>query len=364
MTFYLIFIFLILAQAFIIIRNNTKGARLLFLWLAGIEIFILLGCRAPTVGVDTPFYTLLFTEIAPFNISFISLEKGYLFYNLFLHQITPNPQILLLVTAFFSTLSLCILIYKNEVYVWLSVFLYLTLDQMAFNMTGIRQTMAISILFFAYDFVIRRKLFSFLFCVVLASTFHLAALIFLITYPLTYLKINLKTLIFVSLATVLCFVTFENLKEIIFSLSPRYSAYGQMFYFDGEIKIASIFKTLICGVIFALSYFIYRANFAEIRRGKNSEIVFRVLLYLSLFGFLITLISIKSTIIERAAFFFTFFNILLLPRALSAMKHKQLIPLFCILIMLGSLGYFITIGLIRPGWFGIIPYAFMGAGNV
>ena len=59
-----------------------------------------------------------------------------------------------------------------------------------------RQWMAVIILFFSYKFIRDRKLIKFLCCCILAAFFHRSALLFVIAYPLNFIKITKVKLLF------------------------------------------------------------------------------------------------------------------------------------------------------------------------
>ena len=73
-----------------------------------------------------------------------------------------------------------ILIYKYSNSVWMSVFLFYSLGYFGASMNTIRQCIAMTIIFLAYHFILENKIKLFLISVILATTFHKTAIVFLV----------------------------------------------------------------------------------------------------------------------------------------------------------------------------------------
>ena len=86
----------------------------------------------------------------------------------------------------------CYITYKYSKDYFISVLILVTQSYFYFSMTGLRQTLAMGVCFFAYDFAVRRKPIKFVLAVFLAYLFHSSALIFAVFYFIKNLKINYK----------------------------------------------------------------------------------------------------------------------------------------------------------------------------
>lgn len=168
-------------------------------------VFCLLGFlmmfRSINVGNDTDQYTFIFNKISRTNdiqlfIKSSRLEAGYIYLNKFLSMICDHPQILFIVTGAFTAFSFGRFIYKYSKLPWMSAYMFLTLQFFDLSMSGVRQILSIAILLFSYDFIINRKFFKFLLVVLLATTIHTSAIMFLIIYPLA--KFRMKKFYLVS----------------------------------------------------------------------------------------------------------------------------------------------------------------------
>jgi hypothetical protein len=138
------------------------------------------------------------------------LEKGYMLLNKIISVVFYDPQWLFIITAVFICFSTARFIFKHSPNVLLSAILYLTLDMFFFNLTGIRQSLAIAILFFAYDFLLSRRFIIFALIVLAASAFHSSAIIFIAVYPLYNIRIDAKKAFVIFTLGLVCFISFAD----------------------------------------------------------------------------------------------------------------------------------------------------------
>ena len=102
-----------------------------------------------------------------------------------LHFITPDPLILFVVVAIITCVSCYCFFRDNCRHSCTALYLFMSLGYFTFIMSGLRQTMAVSICLFAFTFVRQKKLYKFLALIVLAMTFHKSAVFFVPAYFLS-----------------------------------------------------------------------------------------------------------------------------------------------------------------------------------
>ena len=90
-------------------------------------------------------------------------------------------------------------IYKQSFDPFISVVILLTLFY-TFTFTGLRQTMAVSVIFLSYKFISEKKPIWFFVTVGIASLFHSSAMIFLPAYLIAKLKVGWKNVIAVAVS--------------------------------------------------------------------------------------------------------------------------------------------------------------------
>ena len=181
-------------------------------------LFILLGFRHPSMGVDLgygSFYGYLgrFSNIASFSWKqafteeVANYERGYILFNKLISLISNKEQFLLICCAFVSILPIMYVIYKKSVSPTFSVYIYLGLPIFLLLFSGLRQNIAIGICFVSFLFIQDHKPAKFVLCVLFASWFHSSALMFLLAYPVYHVKLgpSLRKLTVPMLAVVYVF---------------------------------------------------------------------------------------------------------------------------------------------------------------
>lgn len=99
---------------------------------------------------------------------------------------------------------------------FLSILIVMTLGYYSFTLSGLRQTVALSVIFLAYHFLLKKKPVHFILSVLVAFLFHSSALIFLPAYWIAKLKIGKKQLVIIVIA-LLAAVFFPGLLRNIIS---------------------------------------------------------------------------------------------------------------------------------------------------
>lgn len=105
----------------------------------------------------------------------------------------------LLLIASFQMLCMVFIFRKYSVSIWISIFLFVaSTDYMSWMHNGIRQFIAVTMTFAAFDLLVRRRYMSYAAVVLLASTFHGSALLML---PFAFLMagpaLNRKTILMI-----------------------------------------------------------------------------------------------------------------------------------------------------------------------
>lgn len=162
------------------------------------------GLRNVAVGSDTYSYYLQFIEVS--NTSWDNLldkiflffsegvgkDPGYFFLLKIIQVFIPNYQLYLTALAAFFFFALGRLLYRytnNNYEVLLGIALYQCLYYSFFSITGLRQTFATAFLLLAVPYVLDRKFIKFICLVIIASTQHKSALLFI---PYYFLLISTK----------------------------------------------------------------------------------------------------------------------------------------------------------------------------
>lgn len=353
MTIYIIFMIYIL-----LIKNIEYKSRVLYLLLTLVPLFIIIGFRGYSVGIDTLSYCVNYGNIAFFNLdnykrilfSGNRYEIGYVFLIKILYHISENPRILFIVTSLLLIIALGIFLYRYSPDISLSILLFISLGFFANSMNAMRQYIAWSLLLLAFVFLVERKPFLFTFFVIFASLFHLTALVFIILYPLLYLNFNFRYFLIFTIFLMICLFNFDYIIGVIFAKITSYSVYEESILNNGTNGYLNILLNfLIC----ALVLLIYNRFFRKDNDRKVNAIKWTLTL-----ACLIWLVSFKFAQISRIANYFTISLMIAIPLIVKKLNDSKARRIYLFLLIMSSFVYFIVIQIMKPEWNGIVPYVF------
>lgn len=141
-------------------------------------------------GPDYMPYMQMFDDVSGFwnvlegtsNFADIPAEPGYLLFNSLIKSIFGDAAFLFLYMALFGLGFIFYSTYKYSPFAMISIFIYFTRFYYLRDMGQIRTAMASAIMLFSISAIAERQFWRFIGLLVLASSFHKAALIFLPIY--------------------------------------------------------------------------------------------------------------------------------------------------------------------------------------
>ena len=160
-------------------KSNPLVAILTF----GIIIFFV-GLRGG--GCDTGTYIYLFTNMPESllqDFSEVNRDKGFYLFTYFIKFfISDDFHVWLFIIALISGLAVMMPLYKYSPMFELSTFLFVATAQFTWLLNGMRQFIAISILFLSIDLIIKKRFKEYLIIVLILSTIHGTAIFMLPFY--------------------------------------------------------------------------------------------------------------------------------------------------------------------------------------
>lgn len=219
-------VFLTLPIIYCFSTKAGKNKNKLFFIFATLLLTLFYGLRGSKVGGDTSTYIQMF--LSDGNQSFSEMwssvwrQKGpfYVVLEWLFYRITPSPQAWLIATSFFFFSSLSYLLYKNSNSPLFSLIIYFAIFG-TFQMTGIRQSMAMAMLFFAYQKIKNNKFVSFIVILLVAFLFHKTSIVFLPFYFFARRKIRDYDIIILLFFLVPIYI----FRVQIFNLVKSYTSY-------------------------------------------------------------------------------------------------------------------------------------------
>lgn len=318
-------------------NKNDKA----FLLFAFIILFIAVAFRKTYIGNDTLEYIKFFKDCSlnRWNLfgTNIRFETGYIIFNNILGYISTNARFFMIVMSAIFNFSVYKFIKNNSKNFLFSILIYINLLFFYQSMTMMRQFLAISIILLSFNYVKDKKFFKYLAMTLLASCFHISAIISIIIYPIYYLKINRKRILTLSTITIIVSLLLSRIFPIIASLTNRSTYYNNQI---GETKLANIILFLIYLTFTLFALLIARKN----DKKNNSFYIYILFISTLLYG-----LSINAAILARIGHYIAIFSIIAIPNMLYlSIKKKRL--LYELIIILFLISYSSTIMINRPEW--------------
>lgn len=340
-------------------RTEDRTKHNLFLMISLGYFALLAMLRSQRVGNDTARYCIEFLRIASQShlrgaLAITGRERGFVILNYAVSRLSNSPQLLIAVCAAFVFFSTYQLFRKYSRLPWLSVFMFFTLMIFDFFLSGLRQSIAIGVLFFAYDAMVQKKIVRYYVLVILATMFHTTALAFLFVYPIVRIGSNKMYMTILAAGAVAIMIAWKPFLQLMLHFFPRYLYYVGESEFGGDGKTAVLCKA---AVYFSVLIF---GEFLKERRElppKNYEdtVNFRLTALLML----VSVMSLNATVFSRLCEYLEPFVCLYLPNALILRKEEKNKEYAIALLVICFSIYALVIHLFRtPEWQSTYPYSF------
>lgn len=298
---------------------------------AMLVLYGLMAMKAPLQG-DYSRYATHFLSASYKSIKDMASVKGEIGFHAFtkwMVTISDHPSVYFAVTSAFICIAIGIYIKRNCHNKMYGLYFYYTIGLFAFTFAGLRQALAMSICLFGYEMIIRKKPVRFLLIVAFAFLFHKSAILFVLAYPIAWMKWKWNRLMLMAFGYGVFCVLFGWLYQRV-ATWLGYDNYGMENTGNGWI----FFGVLI--VITALSL-IYRQKLLEI---NPNNLVF-INLNIAVLG--IWVFRLFTRTVERPAFFYIYSTIIVLEQIMSIRyedvkkKRGQQLLILCSLVLFGLL---------------------------
>lgn len=173
------------------LKQNKKYLVIIFLILT-----LFLALKSKGVGVDAKSYQKIFYDIS--KLSFLDVynydryEIGYKYFCKIISMIWNNYQFFLCIVSIIEMVGFYYFIKNYSKNYIFSLFIFVTFDTYIFTFGILRQAISLSLLLLSIKFLKENKFIKYAALVIFSSLFHKTALIFILLYPLKYIKLNKK----------------------------------------------------------------------------------------------------------------------------------------------------------------------------
>lgn len=312
--------------------RDDKEKRKKFLIICGAVLLFFTAFRSRYLGsTDTYNYYNYYRVVSNMGWSdFIAsnhpFEWGFRVFNFILSRVFKDPQWIIIFSSIIIITCALYSIYKNSKDVAFSVAMYVSLGLWQFQVQGMRQAIAMSILMVAYEFLKDKKYYKFILLVALATTFHVTALVFLVVLLGPFLKSMLSVITTSFVFGVILFVFMDDLIRFVNTVLD--SDYGAENPDGGYIATAIYAIIILCTFL---------AN-KKIYTDENEK----MMLFVTLVGALCYVARYFGTwSAERISFYFMFGQMIMLPNSFDELnsRDKNVAKLFAYILMVALFMY-------------------------
>lgn len=295
----------------------TNRAKRRYLFIALIPVFFVIAFRGETIGMDTSNYIRHFEELRLFKMNYDErIEIGYVYLVKYISSCFDSVRWLFVLTAFFTCLSIGQFIYRTAKDPSLALLFFVTLGLFQFALSGIRQTIAISITLWLYPYIKHQQLLKFTVGIIVASLFHKSAFLFFPAYIMAQQHISTKLIFFELLSFAFIFLVADKL--LLLAADTMNYNYGIEETGNGYIFFCIVLLISIFGLINKND--ILKQNF------DNQYIINVNFISLLLWG-----IRLISRTAERVSFYYMPYTYLLLEEYLTSQKKVFIYPIIMVL---------------------------------
>lgn len=364
MTVYIILIFALSIFGLWTRPRFSQRGRKLFIIFSFLAMFVVSGFRDFSVGVDTKSYVAIFNAIDYYGVAATRFEPGFILFVRLIHSISDNPALLIVISSAICIGTTCLFIYRYSEDPLLAILLYIVLKPYFFQMTGMRQALASSLVMLAFYLILenrtRKRIILGIGLVLLATQFHNMSAVafipfFMWLFPAFRLKEKItptKMLKFTIVLAIFSFVFYSYIMRLVVIISPQYAHYFSGIWSDSNY-FASLFKMLI-QLVFMVVGVLYFNNkeLTEMDRFSLimisiSVVVGTLAMRMEIWGRLTGLFSIYTSILYAPSFSSSVYD------AKNRMFLKTAIFFLSFVFMLVTF-------IFRPEWDGVVPYLFRG----
>lgn len=323
-------------------RIRTIDTNKIFVIIICIHLIIIQSLRAHTVGTDIPGYIRLYNTMSVSEWTDIfnnRMEFGFCFLVKLITLTKVNIQVYLTILSILIITPVGFTIYRYSAKPYISFYVYITFGFYSASFCTIRQHIAYGIILLTLNSIKERKLFKFFILVILASTIHKSAIIFLPAYFISKIKMNKKN---IGLAGFIFAIVFVFRRQIA-TLAIDY-------YFDQyEIVVSSSYNwMMLCLMLLIFGMVLYKKV-----TFYNDNHIYYIFILMS---FLLMIIATVTTNAMRVVDYYYIFLILYIPAIFDSLSKKWILVIIGYVFLIFST--LIYLMLFQNSGYNIVPYNF------
>lgn len=279
-------------------------------------ILILFAGLRDEVGTDWASY-FNFYKYSSKHIQTGRVEIGWAIINNFFSSLSMPYNIFLLFINGLSLTLMCFFFKKNSIFMVIGLLLFFSNLYLYYNLSGHRQALAISITCFSLTYAINRQFGIFALLILIASSFHLTAIVFIVAYFLPRNKLNSRHIIIFAIAFLILTFFLESISDWITLKTIK----NANFYLNIHEKSEAILQLYYIGIIArSVIIFIILVFGRAILQNRDSRYIFN--LYLFGFAIYLSFYMISPDLGVRISSYFTIVEIILASKLVYFVQRR------------------------------------------
>lgn len=341
-------------------RDENRSNRILL--FSFILIYLVCVLRSPSVGRDIPGYERIYEETSRIswkNFDYVYFEKGYILLMKICIKLGLSFQGFFAVVYTIILYPIYLFVKRYSTDKLFSTLIYVCYISFEFNLTGLRQAIAISIVLLSFIALLEAHKFSkvlYILLVLVAASFHKSAYIALVFLPVVWIKSISFYTITMAFGTVFSLFSRRYLFSYIKELFGKES-----FSLDASLHIGGNIIFMCAVAIFAL--IVNDAQYSLIMkngRGDSSECIVKsytdgFMLKAFMFGIVLAIFFGNETSARSFMFFSQAIMILIPNLSLNFDEKSRFIFKGVFVLFFIVFFYFNTL---TGSNFDIVPYSF------
>lgn len=325
-----VFLFFLLIVLWLLSLSTNKYNCKVF---ATIIVFSVIGLRGVTVGADTLVYKNLYES----NYIWGSNEFGYTWLTMVCNEAGISFNSFLVIVAVFCAICFYMFVSKySKDYIY-SLIIFVGLGNFTMFMTGLRQTIAISMITLALLEMMKNKWYLFFPLVLLASTFHYSAIVILPIYLLKFIKWNRKSILVIAISVWGVLLLFGN--EIFAVLNTYFPEQ----YADSLIIAAGKYSLNFLVIAIEVSIFGFCWFYLRHKNDNDNDAIWNILLVFQVLTVGLQLQAQSSLQIARIMYYFDVAKIVLIPKAITRVKKDEIFTIKLVILFFIIAKFFISV---------------------
>lgn len=341
-------------------RDNKKILILksqLYVLMVFLVLALLMGLRRYTVGFDLRHHYLSnfykYNEQSWNDIKDYGVECGLFLLSKVIGLFSVEPQAYIIVTSIVPLVLTIRFFYRHSTDFKLSVILFFTYCLAFQYMNQIAQTIAVSFILLAYDYLETKNVIGYIVCVLIATTFHTTAFFCILFWLIYKISVTKKSIFWFGIGAVLFSTIYSYVFEIGASFFPQYEWYsGSVRHGVGDTGLGVYVKIIMLCIVVVWS--IWESKFLHsIQNERNTDF----LIMMSYAALLFQILTTKMIVMNRMGYYALPFVCVLLPECINSSKSNKMLSKLAVLILMILYFSYITIkwGNIS---YGVVPYEF------